>query len=207
MVMSFLTQQDKQRIRAAITEAELHTSGEIVTVIASRSDTYLYIPTLWAALIALCVPGINFLLNTPLDAVLIYQLQVAIFLILALLFRWDALTMHLIPKTVKQARAARFAREQFISHALHSTKNRAAILIFVSVAEHYVEIIGDKGINDKVEHDVWQSTLTDFTSLVKQGQTAEGFISAINHSRILLQKHFPSDGANKNELPNHLIEI
>ena len=56
--MAFLTADDKTRIRQAIEDVERKTAGELVTVIAQQSDDYLYIPTLWAALLALAIPGV-----------------------------------------------------------------------------------------------------------------------------------------------------
>ncbi|MCB1755724.1 MAG: TPM domain-containing protein [Gammaproteobacteria bacterium] len=205
--MAFLTDQEKQKIRAAIAEAEARTSGEIVTVIADSSDTYLYIPTLWAALLALAVPGLNFLFGTPMDQVLTYQIQVLTFLAAALLFQLGPVKMHLIPKRVKHYRASLVARQQFVYQGLHTTENRTGILIFVSVAEHYVEIIADKGINDRIENNVWQASVDEFVSLVREGRTYEGFMTAVNHCREQLWTHFPAEGRNPNELPDHLVEI
>lgn len=205
--MAFLTEQEKEKIRTAIAEAEARTSGEIVTVIANTSDTYLYIPTLWAALLALAVPGLNFLFGAPLDRVLVYQLQVLVFLAAALLFQLDSVKMYLIPKRVKHDRASMVARQQFVYQGLHTTENRTGILIFVSVAEHYVEIIADKGINDRIDSKVWQTTVDEFTELLKQGRTYEGFMSAVNLCREQLWSHFPADRINPNELPNHLVEL
>ena len=39
---------------------------------------------------------------------------------------------------------------QFLAHGLHKTENRTGVLIFAAVAERYVEIIADAGINAKV---------------------------------------------------------
>ncbi len=55
--MAFMNNSDKQRISAAIEAIERQTSGELVTVITRCSDDYRYIPYLWAALLALLVPG------------------------------------------------------------------------------------------------------------------------------------------------------
>lgn len=205
--MTFLNDAEKAKIRTAITEAEKTTSGEIVTVIAQNSDRYTYIPTLWAALLALTVPGINFLFSSPMSDIMTYQVQVLVFLACSLLFRLDALKMRLIPTVVKQQRASRAAREQFVRQGLHTTVDRTGILIFVSVAEHYVEIIADKGINDKIEESYWATAIEEFSSLLKQERTCDGFLAAIAQCHKELSKHFPAKSSNPNELPNHLIEL
>ena len=111
--MTFLSEADKQRIAEAIRDAEMKTSGELVTVIAHSADAYLYIPILWASLAALMLPAIVLLFTVDLQFPLIYVLQLATFLGLALLFRWNPLKMRLIPKAVRKQRAGRLAWEQF----------------------------------------------------------------------------------------------
>jgi len=53
-----LTDNEKQTITQAIRDVESGCEAELVTVICQRSDDYYYIPTLWAALVALSFPGI-----------------------------------------------------------------------------------------------------------------------------------------------------
>jgi len=198
---------DKARIKAAIKQAEAHTSGELVTVIARASDDYLYIPTLWAALVALVVPAVILLFGTLIDAGTLVAIQIAVFLGLALLFRLSPIKIALVPKSIKHLRASRVAREQFFLQGLQNTNGRTGILLFVSVAEHYVEIIADKGINDVVEVGTWSKVVDGFISKVKTGQLAEGFLVAIDDCGSILAKHFPAKVDNVNELPDHLIEL
>ena len=203
--MGFLTQQQKDNISAAIKQAEAQTSGELVAVIAHESDDYYYIPLLWAAISALVLPAILMLLPVGSSDYSLYQ--VLTFIIAALLFRWQPLKMWLIPSYVKQRRAALVAREQFLAQNLHHTEQRNGILLFVSVAERYVEIMADKGINDVVAADTWDKLVQQFVENVKAGEVEQGFITAINTSAGILQQHFPILPKDQNELPNHLIEL
>jgi len=205
--MTFLNDSDKKRIAGAIREAEAGTGGELVTVIARASDDYLYIPLLWAALIALLLPGLLMLLPLEIDYGTIYEIQVIGFFALALLFRWPPLMMRLIPKAVKHRRASRVAHQQFFEQNLHHTRERTGVMLFVSVAEHYVEIIADKGINDVVEEGIWDEVIAEFVQHVKARQVAEGFLAAVAACGKILAKHFPATHENPDELPNHLIEI
>ena len=206
-MMTFLSEADKQRIAEAIREAEMKTSGELVTVIARAADTYLYIPILWASLAALTLPAIIWLLPVDLPFPLLYSLQLATFLGLALLFRWTPLKMRLIPKAVKRRRAGRLAWEQFFAQNLHLTRERTGVLLFVSVAEHHVEILADKGINDKVKQGAWDDIVADFIKRVQAKQITEGFLSAIGACGELLAESFPRPEGDIDELPNRLIEI
>ena len=221
--MAFLSDEEKQRLRAQIESVEQRSRGELVTVIARQSDPYTYIPLLWASVIALSLPPLAafaepwlFHVAEPwntspaefsLDLTIVSVVQVAIFLVLAFVFRWTPLRMRLIPKVVKLRRAARTAREQFLAQGVHNTDDRCGVLIFVSVAEHYVEILADRAINEKVDQAEWDAIVTTFVAAVKQGEVAAGFQQAVTACGELLATHFPAAPDSHNELPDHLIEI
>lgn len=204
--MSLLTESEAQQIADAISSLEHKTDAELITVLAHQADEYHYIPSLWAALIALVSPGI--VLFTPywleIEELLIIQLLV--FVILALTLRLPPILRRIIPKKVKQWRASNLARRQFLENNLHHTKDETGLLIFVSETERYVEIIADRGISNRVTDDEWQTIVNDFTELVRKGKTAEGFLTTIEQCGEILIKHFPAT-SQKNELPNHLIII
>ena len=221
--MVFLTEDEKQRLRKQIEAVEQRTRGELVTVIARQSDPYTYIPLLWASVIALSLPPLIAVAapwladwrgawnTTPedvsVDLVVLSIIQLTTFLVLSVLFRWIPLRMRLIPKAVKLRRAARTAREQFLAQGVHNTGDRCGVLIFVSVAEHYVEILADRAINEKVDQAGWDSIVTTFVAAVKRGEVAAGFEQAVNACGELLATHFPAAPDSRNELPDHLIEI
>jgi putative membrane protein len=208
MVMArLLTEADKAAVSEAIKQAESHTSGELVTVITPASDDYWFIPTLWAALLALLVPAVIILYGTWMDATGIFSIQVAVFMGLALLFRIPMIKHALVPKSIKHLRASRVAREQFFLQGLQNTEGRTGILIFVSVAERYVEVIADKGINDVVPQGTWDKVVSDFVTQVKAGKYTQGFLTAVEDCGTILAEHFPAQVGNINELPNHLIEL
>jgi len=217
--MAFLTQEEKSALSAKINYAESRTRAEIVTVIARQSDGYRYIPILWAALAALSLPGIYYAylaLTTSgwIESAHIvnvsswlYAFQVLVFLGLGVLFQIPAARLWIIPTSVKQQRAARHAREQFFLQNLHQTKGRTGLLIFVSVAEHYVEIIVDSAIAQAVDNELWSKTVEEFITHVQQGDIAQGFESTIEQCREILWQHFPAPEGRPDELPNHLIEV
>jgi putative membrane protein len=202
-----LTDSEKTAISEAIKNAESQSTGELVTVITRASDDYWFIPSLWASLIALLVPAVLILVDTWWDTVTMFSIQIGVFLVLVSVFRIPALKYALVPKAIKHLRASRVAREQFFIQGLQNTEGRTGILLFVSIAEHYVEVIADKGINDKAPAGTWDQVVNHFITRVKAGQYAEGFIAAINDCSEIMREHFPATGVNPNELPNHLIEL
>jgi putative membrane protein len=203
--MGFLTTDDKQRISDAIRAVEARTSGELVTVIARESANYGHVPLLWAALVALLLPAP--LLFTGLATVQIFELQWGAFIALALLLQVGPIKMAVTPPAIKRAYARRLAREQFFAQGLHRTHERSGVLIFVSLAEHYVEVIADEGINARLASNVWEQAVADFVREVKAGRVAQGFLTAIADCGETLIAHFPRAAGDTNELPNHLIEL
>lgn len=204
--MAILNREQQQQIAQAIAAVEENTDAELVAVLAKQSDRYQYIPPLWAALLALMTPLVLVFSPPRLGAAEVYMIQLIVFLLAALLLRIPAVAIRLIPKSVRYWRAANMARRQFLENNLHHTKGETGVLIFVSEAERYVEIIADRGINQKVGHEKWQQIVDGLTAAIKRGDTPAGFLACIDACGALLQEHVPLT-AGKDELPNHLIVL
>lgn len=202
--MSLITDRERADISAAIAAVEKNSDAELVTVLAVQSDDYHYIPTLWAALLAMLTPVALTLSNLWLEQSDILFAQFGVFVVAALVFRWPPLLFILIPASVRQWRAGNLARRQFLENNLHHTEGETGVLIFVSEAEHYVEIIADRGIDQYVEPAEWQRIVDNFTAAVKAGDTAAGFIQCIQACGEIMIEHAPAT-SDRNELPDHLI--
>ncbi|ALE89245.1 MULTISPECIES: TPM domain-containing protein [Pseudomonas] len=204
--MALLTPQQQQQVADAVTRAEQRTDAEIVTVLAPRADDYSYIPLLWASLIALVVPALVHFLIGGLQIYGLLMLQWACFVFLSLIFRLPAITTRLIPPRIRHWRASNLARRQFLEQKLHHTQDRTGVLIFVSEAERYVEILVDEGISRHLDNSDWGTIVSDFTRRVALGHTAEGFIACIDACAELLERHVPKTHP-RNQLPNRLVML
>jgi len=204
--MTLVAEADQRRIADAISEAERTTSGEIVAVIAPESATYYYVPFLWAALIALAVPW-PFVFWTWWPIQHIYVLQLAVFAAFVALLMPSPIRLALVPRSVKHTRAHRRAVEQFMVQNLHTTVGHTGVLIFVSVAERFAEVIADRAIHEKVPETVWQAIVADLTEHIGKGQAGEGFVRAIKSAGEQLARHFPPEGRHDKGLSNHLIVL
>ncbi|TNC84717.1 MAG: hypothetical protein CSH36_15075 [Thalassolituus sp.] len=204
--MSLLNKQQLDQLAASVSKVETVTDAELVTVLARASDDYRYIPTLWAAMIALLTPGLLSFSPLWLGWFELIIVQGCVFAALALIFRVPALRYRLVPVSVKKSRAEMMAKRMFLEQGLHHTKGETGILIFVSEAEHYVEILVDRGISERIDNQTWQGIVEDFTINVKAGKVLEGFESCIARVAEVVSEVVPAT-EEKNELPDRLVLI
>lgn len=190
--MSLLNEQEQQAVAEAIARVEQATDAELVTVLAARADDYRYIALLWAGLIALIVPGLLNLFGDWWSARQLLLAQWLVFLTLGLLFQLPTLRVRLTPRAVRHWRAANLARRQFLEQKLHHTEGDVGMLIFVSEAEHYVEILVDQGIASRIGDSIWQAQVERFTAQVRQGRVLQGFLDCIEGCGTVLREKLPS---------------
>lgn len=205
--MAFMNDTDKARVRDAIAAAERKTSGEFVAVLAERSDHYLFFPMLWTAIASLIVPGAMLLAGADLSLLVIYAIQLAGFIVAALVFFQPSIRPRLAPAVFRHDYGHRFAHEQFFFQGVYRTRERSGVLLFVSIAERYVEIVADEGIHQNVGEAHWQQIVDRFIAEVKAGRIADGFVDAVGAIGEAMATHYPREADDTNELPNRLIEV
>ncbi|MDN5598553.1 MAG: TPM domain-containing protein, partial [Pseudomonas sp.] len=152
------------------------------------------------------VPGVVHYLSGYLTMYTLLVAQWATFIVLCLVFRLPKVTTRLIPRSVRHWRASNLARRQFLEQNLHHTLGSTGVLIFVSEAERYVEILVDEGISKRLDDSNWDAIVQAFTQQVKQGQTLAGFIACVEACGELLKVHVPVTHT-RNELPNRLVVL
>lgn len=221
-----LSDADRQRVGAAVTRAETGSAGEIVTILAARSDSYADVALAWAAavgllaLIALALApdfylGIYESLTggwvhewTPRLVFGVALLVVTVkFAAIWLLLLWRPLRLWLTPAPVRHARVRARAIGFFRIGAERRTHGRTGILIYLSLAEHRAEIVADEAIAARVDADVWGDAMTAMLAEIRQGRLADGLIAAIERVGAVLAEHLPREENDVNELPDRLIEV
>jgi len=203
--MAFLTPADEARILAAVRAAEARSSAEFVTVIARSADAYRLAPTLLAASVALLLPGALWLAGWLTEFVWLYALQLAAFLLLlGVLSPFGA---RLTPRSIRDAAARRLAHSLFLELGLATTEQRTGVLLFVSEAERYVEILADREADRAAPTGFWTDAVAAFTAEVRSGRPADGFVAAIERVGAMLGSAFPRAPGDVNELPDRLIRL
>lgn len=80
------------------------------------------------------------------------------------------------------------------------TRNNNGVLIYLLLADKDVEIVADRGINDKVTADDWQRICNKMEQYFAKGEFEQGVLHGINAISALLNTHFPDK--DQDELSN-----
>ncbi len=87
---------------------------------------------------------------------------------------------------------------------MDKTALRNGVLIYMAVDDHRFAIIGDAGIHAKVGTGFWEETKELMSRHFKQGDLVQGLIEGIEHAGEQLQRFFPRQDDDVNELPNDI---
>ncbi|MDB5122940.1 MAG: hypothetical protein JWP94_1069 [Mucilaginibacter sp.] len=96
------------------------------------------------------------------------------------------------------------AAKYFHQLDMHKTKLRNGVLIYVATADQKFAIIGDAGINKVVPENFWDDTKEDMLEHFKQGNIVEGIVTGLEIAGDHLQKFFPHESGDTNELPDDI---
>jgi putative membrane protein len=104
-----------------------------------------------------------------------------------------------------ELRVAQRAAQAFINEEVFATRDRTGILLFLSLFEHKVIVVGDSGINAKVHQTEWSDVVDRVVRGINAGRSAEGLIDAIHQCGTLLKMHgVKRRSDDTNELSNRL---
>ncbi len=207
----FFTEAEKARIAEAVREAEQATSGEIVPYVVGHSDRYPEAGHRAGAALAFVVLLTFAMINLFTDLWLPFGIaECAVAAILAyglgnLIGLFTGVKRHVVSGSSKQSRVDERAALAFLTEEVFATRDRTGVLIFISLLERRVRILGDSGINAKVSQEQWDSIVAHLVARMRAGSAADGLIEAISACGRLLEEHglaIRSDDTN--ELDNTL---
>ena len=207
-----MTPEEHARIADAVQAAEANTSGEIYCVVARSSDSYFFpaafMVTLGIVVISLAVAYLldRWWYDLPPMNLVVAQL-IAIACALMVLGFFPAIRIHLVPLRQRYRHAHDNAMKQFLSRNIHLTSARTGVMLFVSLAERYAEVVADAGINSRVPQETWDGVVAGLIAHARRAEIADGFVEAIGTVGALLAEHFPVTTGDVNELDDHVVEL
>ena len=219
-VSNYFSDEDKKIIEDAIARAESNTSGEIVPVVASVSGRYDRSEDIFGVLFSLILLTIAWLYTqeiTPIDGQWESEVKTVITLpwALAIIFLgfivgailasfFPVLRLIFISKKEMREEVGRKALKAFHQYRIRGTQDATGVLIYVSLYEHNVRVLGDEAINEKLKQQDWDDVCNLVVEGMKSKQPAEKLVEAIEICGQLLAEHFPIEEDDQNELPNKL---
>lgn len=110
----------------------------------------------------------------------------------------------LYPRGVDDAVAT--ARSEFARLGMHRTRERNAVLILVAPVSQSFAIFGDEGVHARCGEVFWQEVARIMEQAFRRGAFTEGIVGAVEHTGLLLSRHFPRRPDDENELPDDVVD-
>lgn len=201
-----IDQAGRDRIEAAVRAAELGTSGEIVVQVVRRSDAFAVAPwrlsVLLAALVLLglewVVPAASLLVLPGLQAAAVAFAHAACLL--------DPVRRLVVREDELERAAERAALDSFHRYVARRTEGRTGILIYVSLLEHRVVVLGDEAIDRALGPDeTWEAVVACVLAGIRAGEAAEGIVRAVERCGAMLSHPLPSAAGDRDEIVHGLI--
>ncbi len=96
------------------------------------------------------------------------------------------------------------AKRVFDRLKMYETAERNGVLIYVAVKSHTCAIIGDSGIDEKVDSAFWAECCDAMVREFADGRYVEGILKALDMAGKKLAEFFPKTEGNNDELPNDI---
>lgn len=202
----FFSEPEKQMISALVKKAEGETSGEIAVMVVDGSDSYREAEILGATLLAALVALVT--------VVSVQHVTVWSFVPAVMVFWFPALyVMRGFPR-LKLAFAGKKRLEEavrdravraFFEKRLYRTRDETGVLIFISILERKVWVLGDRGINQRIDPQLWPAFAGELAGKIREGFAFDGLCVIIEKLGSVLAEHFPRRADDTNELPDEVI--
>ncbi len=206
-----ITDDFKNRIKKAVQAAEKKSGGEIVVFLSPESGGYRGV--YWQAgflTVYLAAFVLIFLFKFfPFVGAHVFFFSGIVFLlpliVTGLLFLIGPLRLLLINKNIIDYHVHLRAKEAFLNQEVFNTRDRTGVLIYISLFERKVVVLGDSGINKKVSADAWDSVIQAIIAGIGEHSLLHGIVSGITLCGNLLKvKKVKRRAGDKNELDDNL---
>jgi uncharacterized membrane protein len=99
------------------------------------------------------------------------------------------------------------AIEVFSQLRLWDTEQNNGVLIYLLLADRDVEIVVDRGVDNKLGKQTWKAICHDMETSFRQGEFEQGIVEGIRCVSQHLAAHYPNAGEKVNELSDKPVMI
>ncbi len=202
----FFTESEKRKIEEATALGESCTTGEIAVMIVDESSHYreaeiiggVSLGSLAALVLTILLFHESIWWYIPLSFILYFPAW--------FLFKYShRLKILCVGNAREQLAVKERAIRAFYEKGLYRTKDNTGVLFFISLLEHKVWVLADKGIHEKIKQPVLNKLAQEIAQGIKEGRAAEALINAVKEAGRLLTQHYPCGPDDINELSNQLL--
>lgn len=186
-----LKSQERDEIRKIIEEHEKTRWGEIVPVVVGRSTPDGLYPFAWG-LSVFFLFEIAFAYwveresDFPLSIHSVFMWMSGVTFFVSMLYLSSFIQRILIGKKRLHDFVKSRAYVEFLSEGLHQTSSRMGVLILISVFERRIEILADRGLNDKVTSDQWKKISNHAAKNISEKNLFKAIKEAVEQTSHLL---------------------
>ena len=186
----FFTNSEKERIKEATAHSESCTTGEIAVMIVDESSQYHEAEILGGVVLGSLVAFVLTILFFP--AWFLFKVS-------------HRLKILCVGNAREQKAVQERALKAFYEKGLYKTKENTGILFFISILEHKVWVIADKGIHEKIKQEALNRFARQVAQGIHDGRACDALVEAIREAGDLLVKHYPCGPGDVNELSNEVM--
>jgi putative membrane protein len=184
------------RIEALVGELEGHTEAEVVVVAARASGSYQDVRLVVAGVAAMAT--LLAVVYSPFD---FHPLNLPLFMLALGALAWwlsgrsPALIRGLTRAGRRRAQVLEASKATFVEQAIHGTRGRTGVLVYVSELEGLAVLQQDLGVAGQVPGSAW-------SRLDSQARDLEELEALLRALGAILAEHLPASDDNPNEIPN-----
>ncbi len=195
----------KSKLYDTIEDIENNSLVEIVAIIKSKSGIYRDV-SLWFAIAVMFVASSFFMFSPIIFDV--YMIYVFSFLIFILAYLFSEFFKKLKRLFIKDKRMTRnidiYARAIFQKGGIRFTQEKIGVLIYVSLFEKKIKLIGDRGAFTLVPNELWREMKKDFNSIFDKDDVPAAFIKELQKTKEIFAEFILPIENDINELPDDL---
>jgi putative membrane protein len=200
--MKQFTQEFCDKLTAKSRELEALSSIEIVPVVSARSHHYFDFRVQVSLCAALCASIADVALSRSwIEASLVASLA---FAIVFALVSYPPLLRLILPSKLAREAVIDEADASFLHEEVFATRERTGVLVFISLFERQVFVIGDKGLSNFVKPEYWGELGRMLAEDFKSHSPGQSFLLALDKLLQDVAPHFPASKDNPNELHDDL---
>ena len=211
-VEKFFSPADLKEIETAVREAEATTAGEIVPFVVSHSDHYevaVWKGAVLGAFLAVVAAAAVYYAGGYWGGFLMAWILLPSLAGGAAGFTATALIRPLKLWLAGPAAIDHHVRQRavaaFLENEVFRTRERTGILIFLSLLERRVIVLGDSGISARVEQREWDAVVAGIVEGIRSGQPGRALAAGIRRcGELLTRRGVAARPDDTDELPDQL---